>query len=77
MVDSKELISDFPGLRYLCSLIDLGSLRNLNGLNDLKNPFSSKKLHDLHDLIPPGTKMTNSGPFLWIGSLKIQIFTDI
>jgi hypothetical protein len=25
----------------------------------------------------PGTKMTKNGAFLWIGSLKIHIFTDI
>ena len=27
--------------------------------------------------IIPGTKMTNTGPFLWNGSSKIQFFTDI
>jgi hypothetical protein len=53
MVDSKELISEFPGLRYLCSLIVLGNLRNLD---DLISPFSSKKLPDVDDFIPTGTK---------------------
>ena len=32
-----------------------------------------QKIPDLDDFILPGTKMTNTGPFLWIGSLKIQI----
>ena len=77
MVDTKELSSDFSGLRYLCSFIDLGSLRNLNGLNNLQNPFFLNKIPDLDDFIPRGTKMTNTGLFLWIGSLKIQNFTDI
>ena len=27
--------------------------------------------------INPGTKMTNTGPFLWNGLSKIQFFTDI
>jgi hypothetical protein len=43
-------------------------------LNDLRNPFSFKKIPDLDDFISRGTKMTNTGPFLWIGSLKIQNF---
>ena len=29
------------------------------------------------DWIIPGTKMTNTGPFLWKGSSKFQFFTDI
>ena len=50
---------------------------DFSDLNDLRNPFSFKKIPDLDDFISRGTKMTNTGPFLWIGSLKIQIFTDI
>ena len=46
-------------------------------LNDLQTPFFLKKFLDLDDFIPRGTKMTNTGPFLWIGSLKIWNFTDI
>ena len=33
--------------------------------------------HRTDGLITPGTKMTNTGPFLWNRSSKIQFFTDI
>ena len=36
-----------------------------------------QKLPDSGGLIIPSTKMTNTGPFFWNGSSKIQIFTDI
>ena len=36
-----------------------------------------KKLPDSDGLILSGTKMTNTGPFLWNESSKIQFFTDI
>ena len=36
-----------------------------------------QKLPDLDYCILPGTKMTNTDHFLWIGSSKIQIFTSI
>ena len=39
-------------------------------------PCFIKELHNLDYWIIPGTKMTNAGPFLWIGSSKIQFFTD-
>ena len=39
---SEDLSGDFHGLRYLYSLIDLGSPSNLNDLSDLQIPFSSK-----------------------------------
>ena len=39
--------------------------------------FSQKKLPDPDCLIILATKMTNTGPLLWIGSSKIQFFTDI
>ena len=42
---SEVLSSDFVGLRYICSLIDLSSLSslwNLTGLNSLYSPISSK-----------------------------------
>ena len=40
-------------------------------------PYIIKELPDPNGWIIPGTKMTNTGPFLWIGSSKIQFFTDI
>jgi hypothetical protein len=39
--DFKDLSSDFPGLRNLCSLIDLSGLCNITGLN---SPISSKNV---------------------------------
>ena len=38
----KSSVVIFSGLRNPCSLIDLGSLCNLNGLNSLYSPSSSK-----------------------------------
>ena len=35
-----------------------------------------KKNSDPAGSMIPGTKMTNTGPFLWNGSSKIQFFTD-
>ena len=40
-------------------------------------PYFLKELPDPDGWIIPGTKMTNTGPFLWNGSSKIQIFTNI
>ena len=40
-------------------------------------PYIIKELSDPDGCIIPGTKMTNTGPFLWNGSSKIQFFTDI
>ena len=37
------ILSDFPGTKNLCSLIDLSSLGNLIGLTSLTRPISSKK----------------------------------
>ena len=40
-------------------------------------PYILQEIPDHDGLIVPGTKMTNTGPFLWNGSSKIQFFTDI
>ena len=42
-----------------------------------QQPHLIKKITDLDDLIIPSTQMTNTSPFLWNGSSKIQFFTDI
>ena len=42
-----------------------------------QKPYITKKLPDSDGLIIRGTKMTNTGPFLWNGSSWIQFFTDI
>ena len=44
--------------------------------HDSTKTFFSKLL-DLDGWIIPGTKMTNTCPFLWNGSSKIQFFTNI
>ena len=40
-------------------------------------PHFIKNIIDCDGWIIPGTIMTNTGPFLWNGSSKIQFFTDI
>ena len=40
-------------------------------------PYFLQEIPDHDGLIISGTKMTNTGPFLWNRSSKIQIFTDI
>ena len=42
-----------------------------------QQPHFIKKSTDPDDLIIPSTQMTNTSPFLWNGSSKIQFFTDI
>jgi hypothetical protein len=75
--DSEVLSSDFSGLRNLCSLIDLSGLCNLTSLNSLLKPNFLKKLPDPYGVIITDAKITNNGKFLWIGSSKIQFFTNI
>ena len=40
-------------------------------------PYIIKELPDPNSWIIPGTKITNTGPFLCNDSSKIQLFTDI
>ena len=40
-------------------------------------PYFLQEIPDHDGLIIPGTKMINTGPFLWNRSSKIQFFTDI
>ena len=42
-----------------------------------QQPHFIKKFTDPDGLIIPSTQMTNTSPFLWNGSSKIQFFTDI
>ena len=53
------------------------SFRYLCSLNDLKSLFFSKKLPDLDDFIPPGTKMIKNGAFLWILSLNFYWYLTL
>jgi hypothetical protein len=58
---------------YAASLTSAASETSMASMTS-KAPFP-QKLPDFDDFIPTGTKMTNTGPFLRIGSSKIQIFT--
>ena len=42
-----------------------------------QQPHFNKQITAPDGWILPGKQMTNNGPFLWNGSSKIQIFTDI
>ena len=42
-----------------------------------QQPHFIKKITHPDGLIIPGTKMTNTGPFLWNGSSKLHFFTNI
>ena len=42
-----------------------------------QKPHMTKKFTDLDGLIISSTQLTNTSPFLWNGSSKIQFFTDI
>ena len=41
-----------------------------------QQPYFITKFNGPDGSMIPGTKMTNTGPFLWNGSSKTQIFTD-
>ena len=63
--DSGVLISDFPGPRTsAASLTSSASAISLASTAS-KALFHQKKLPDPDGWIIPGTKMTNTGPFLW------------
>jgi hypothetical protein len=61
---------------YAASLTSAASEISMASMT-FKTLFSLKKNPVLYDFIPPATKMTNTGPFLWIGSLKSRNFPDI
>ena len=67
---TEVLNCDFPGIRNLFSPIDLSGLCNLTGLNS-KCQFPQKN-SDPDGLVITGTKITNTGDFLWNGTPKIQ-----
>jgi hypothetical protein len=68
--DSQVLSSDFPDLRT--SAASTTSMASIT----FTVSFRQKKITDPDSWIIPGTKVTNSGPFLRNGSSKIQFFTD-
>ena len=73
----EDLSSDFPGLTNLYNLVDLRNLCNLTSLKSLYITLCLLKRYLYHDLIITGTKLFNSGHFLWNGSWKTQLFTNI
>ena len=51
--------------------------RQPNWPHQSRQPYFLQEIPDHDGLIIPGTKMTNTGHFLWNRSSKIQFFTDI
>ena len=75
LVDSEVLSSDFSGLRIsVASVTSTVSTTSVASMTSIAS-FHQKKSDPDGSMIP-GTKMTNSGPFLWNGSSKTQFFTD-
>ena len=76
MDDSEVLSSDFPDLRI--SAASMASTASTTSMASIAFTASfHQNIADHDSCIMPGTKMTNTGPFLWNGSSKIQFFTDI
>ena len=73
----EDLSCDFPGLRSLCNLIDLGGLCNLTGLKILYNPISSNNILILMVWSSLAPKWPILNIFLWNGLSKTQFFTNI
>ena len=74
--ESEVLSSDFQTLELLQPHWPHRPLQPHWPLQPQK-PYFTKKLPAPNDLFIPGTKMFNTGPFLWNGPSKIHIFTDI
>ena len=71
--DSKVISSDFPGLRtYAASMASTTSVASMTFTASFHHKNTSPD-----GWILPGNKITNTGPFLWNGSSKIQFFTNI
>ena len=74
--DSLGLRSDFPGLRT--STVSITSTASMTSVASMTSTASiHKKITDPNGWIIPDTQMTNTSPFLWNGSLKVQFFTYI
>ena len=74
--DFEVLSSDFPGLRAsAASMASTASTTSVTSMT-FKALFHQKNTAP-DGWILPGNQMTKTGPFLWNGLSKIQIFTDI
>ena len=71
--DSEFLSSDLPGLRT--SMASMASTTSMASMTFTAS-FHQKNAAPAGWMLP-GNQMTNTGPFLWNGLSKIQIFTDI
>ena len=76
MDDSKVLRSDLSGLRTSAASMTSTASTTLMASMTSRASFH-KKNTDPDGCIIPGTKMTNTSPFLWNESSKIQFFTNI
>ena len=74
--DSEVLSCYFPDLRT--STASVTSAASTTSVASMTLTASFHQKNTDHDgWIIPDTKMTNTGPFLWNGSSKIQFFTDV
>ncbi len=77
---SEVLSTDFLGLETsAASLTSSASTTSLASTTSIAQFYQKNLLVLMHHdgWVIPGTKNTNTGPFLWNGSSKIQFFTDI
>ena len=74
--DSEVLSSGFPGLKT--SAASMTSAASTASMASMTSTASfHQKITDPDGLIISSTQMTNTSPFMWNGSSKIQFFTDI
>ena len=74
--DTKVLSCDFPGLKAAAT--SMTSTASTTSVASMTSTASfCHKIADPDGWIIPSTQMTNTSPFLWNGSSKIQFFTDI
>ena len=73
-LDGSEVPScNFSSLRTsAASITSTTSMASMTSMASFHQKFT-----DPDGWIIPGTKMTNTGPFLWNGLSKIQFFTNI
>ena len=75
--DSKVLSIDFSDLRTsAASMTSVASTASMASMTSIAS-FQQKKTTDPDGLIISSTQLTNTSPFLWNGSSKIQFFSKI
>ena len=72
----KSSVVFFSGLKTSAASMTSAALTASMASMTSTASFYQKITHP-DGLIIPGTKMTNTSPFLWNGSSKLQFFTNI